>query len=132
MGHALQLLHHVLIVQVYRVRLRLALSALLVPSASKLKLSAFPAVLPLIYQIIRPHLTSKYASEIAALICSPFVLLLPQGLRVYLALYTVSSALTTFLKSASPKAIEAKAASGSTDKEWRDYLPPVRTAADIP
>ncbi|KAF8315814.1 hypothetical protein DL93DRAFT_2078509 [Clavulina sp. PMI_390] len=111
-------------------RLERVLRALLKPSSSNLKLAAFPAVLPFIYQSLLPwvkkYTQSKYASEITAFLSSPAALLLPTGLRVYLAMYTITSAMTTFFKSASPADQARKVAEGRQDeKEWRDYLPPV-------
>lgn len=111
-------------------RVERILSALLKPTKSTLKLAAFPALLPFIYQTLLPlvkkHTNTAYPSELTALLASPVTFLLPHGLRVYLALYAVTSAMTTFFKSASPKDQARKLEEGRAgEKEWRDYLPPV-------
>lgn len=117
----------------YSNRLERILTSLFKPTSTSLKLAAFPTVLPFIYQTLLPivsrwrHSTNTpYTREITAFLSSPAILLLPAGLRVYLALYAVTSAMTTFLKSASPKDVARKAEEERADeKEWRDYLPPV-------
>jgi hypothetical protein len=112
----------------HRQRFKRILRILLKPSPGTLKLSLFPAVLPFLYQtllsLVRRTFSSIYTNEIAALLTSPAILLLPHGLRVYLALYTVTSAMSTFFKSPSPKQMERK--SGAGERGWRNYLPPVR------
>ena len=107
------------------------LRTLLKPSSTILKLSAFPAIIPFVYQkllpLVKQH-SDEYEKEIAALLASPVTLLLPHGLRVYLALYAMTSAMTTLFKSASPKDQARKIEEGrAREKEWRDYLPPVRS-----
>jgi len=116
-------------------RLELVLRTLLKPSSTILKLSAFPAILPFVYQKLLPlvkQYSDKYEQEITALLSSPVTLLLPHGLRVYLALYAITSAMTTFFKGASPKDQARKIEEGRAgEKEWRDYLPPVRTCPEL-
>lgn len=116
---------------IYSQRLERILRVLIQPSSQTLKLSLFPALLPFVYQTllqsVREFLLTapkylKYSSEISALLASPATLLLPRGLRVYLALYAVTSAMTTFFKSASPRDLEKKV---DGESQWRDWLPPV-------
>lgn len=96
------------------------------------RIALFPALVPLLFRLlcetglpVAEHYT-KFIQQIgsreqaAALLSSPLLLLLPHGLRLYIAVYASTTALATFLRS--PPLTDSEKLSS-----WRGKLPPIWT-----
>jgi len=113
-------------------------SALLKINKQSAKLAVVPTALPPLFALIQrvvERLGERFwlhvsidrkraiASRISAVLCSPLLLLLPSGIRIYVVIYVLTGALRAFLQTP-PDGEKNVQALG-----WRRYLPPIWTLA---
>ncbi|KIO22679.1 hypothetical protein M407DRAFT_216132 [Tulasnella calospora MUT 4182] len=128
----------------------MALRKALAESKRNFRLALLPVVLPIVYRTAHRFLTrrkeeldgsdpsvsgnkhlrivKKLYNVLPALLSSPLFILLPEAIRVQVALYFLSTALYNFARLKARPQVKFEDDHDSKDN-WRDYLPPVWTVS---
>ncbi|KAF8305583.1 hypothetical protein DL93DRAFT_2066116 [Clavulina sp. PMI_390] len=90
---------------------------------NSVRIALFPALVPLIYSTTKRIIVR---SQLAAILSSPLLLLLPSSIRLYFVVFALTAALRAFAEG-----VKKDASEGHDTKEtgWRKYLPPIWTLA---